>query len=127
MTSEVILGHRDMTIDEAIRILFNHKITGFPVVDDQRRVVGVISEFDVIQAVKKLSGKLPIDLHQPVRITKKVTTILEDTSLEEILALFLEKKVRRLPVINAQKQVVGIISRRDVMRVLFYQSKAAAL
>ncbi len=123
MTTELIVGHSQMTMEEAIKILVNNRITGMPVLDETRKIIGVVSEYDIIKSVNEDGDKKPIELTTPIRYTQKVTTITEDTTLDEILRLFKEKKVRRLPVLNNDNQLVGIITRRDIMRVLFYRSK----
>ena len=123
MTSELILGHPEMTIEEAIKILVNNRITGMPVIDGNRQIVGVISEYDIIRAVELVEDGVPIDLNRIIQYSHKVVSVSEDTHLTEVLRLFTEKKIRRLPVVNKKKQLVGIITRRDIMRVLFYSSK----
>ena len=123
MTTELILGHPQMTIEEAIKTLVNNRITGMPVVDDEKRIVGVVSEYDIIKSIDSIENDKPINLARVIDFTHKVTTITEDTKLPDILRHFVERKIRRLPVINKQNQLVGIITRRDIMRVLFYRSK----
>lgn len=123
MTTELILGHPKMTIEEAIKTLVNNRITGMPVVDEERHIVGVVSEYDIIKSVDSFEKDRPVDLSQIIEFSHKVTTVSEDAKLSDILKYFVEKKVRRLPVINKQNQLVGIITRRDIMRVLFYRSK----
>ena len=121
MTTELIVGHPQMTVEEAIKTLVNNRITGMPILDEQRQIVGVVSEYDIIKSVESDADR--IDLQQKIDFSKKVSLVLEDTPLDEILKQFTEKKVRRLPVLNKQNQLVGIITRRDIMRVLFYRSK----
>lgn len=124
MTTELILGHPQMTIEEAIKTLVNNRITGMPVVDEQKHIVGVISEFDIIKSIDSVEKDCPINLERTIEFSHKVTTISEDCPLPEILKHFVERKVRRLPVTNKNNQLVGIITRRDIMRVLFYRSKS---
>jgi CBS domain-containing protein len=123
MTTELILGHPEMTIEEAIKTLVNNRITGMPVVDDERHIVGVVSEYDIIKSIDSIDTDRPLDLTRRIDFSHKVTQITEDTSLTDILKLFIERKIRRLPVVNQKAQLVGIITRRDIMRVLFYRSK----
>ena len=123
MITDLICGTPDMTLEDAIKVLFNHKITGVPVLDADKKMVGVLSEFDIIQSVGATESGKPLDLSQKIKFRAKVTTVTEETPFDEILKLFVEKQVRRLPVLNAKGQLVGIISRRDIMRVLFYRSK----
>jgi CBS domain-containing protein len=123
MTTELILSHPEMTIEDAIKTLVNNRITGMPVVDKERRVVGVVSEYDIIKSIDDVSGDKPIDLGKVIQYSREVIVITEDTRLPEILNHFVSDKIRRLPVVNREKQLVGIITRRDIMRVLFYRAK----
>lgn len=123
MTTELILGHPNMTIEDAIKTLVNNRITGMPVVDENRHIVGVLSEYDIIKTVEGFEKDKPLNLTKKIEYTHKVTSVAEETPLPQILKHFVEQKIRRLPVINKDNQLVGIITRRDIMRVLFYRSK----
>jgi CBS domain-containing protein len=122
MTTDLVTGTPEMTIEEALKLLVNRKITGFPVVDRKGRLVGVLSEYDIIKAVRGDGDRKPLALSEKIVYTKKATVIAQETELASILRLFVEKKVRRLPVTDAGGKLVGIISRRDIMRVLYYRS-----
>ncbi|RYZ67301.1 MAG: CBS domain-containing protein, partial [Proteobacteria bacterium] len=63
--------------------------------------------------------------HKRISYTKKVNAILETTPLEDIMKLFVTTKYRRLPVVDTQGVLVGIVTRRDLMRVIYYRSKLA--
>jgi CBS domain-containing protein len=52
-----------------------------------------------------------------------VESVSEDTDLQEILERFIQLKCRRLPVLDRDGRLAGIISRRDVMKVLYYRAK----
>jgi CBS domain-containing protein len=123
MTTEMILGYPKMTLEEAIKTLVNNRITGMPIVDDNKHIVGVISEYDIIKVVRDFENEQPLNLSNIIQYSERVTTIPEETPLGEVLKQFVELKIRRLPVVNKNNQLVGIITRRDIMRVLFYRSK----
>lgn len=123
MTTELILAHQEMSVGDAIKSLVNNRITGMPVVDKNRHLIGVVSEYDIIKSVDRPDKASPLNLDQQIHFSSKVSTVTEETGFEDILKLFIEKKVRRLPVVNAKNELVGIITRRDIMRVLFYRAK----
>jgi predicted transcriptional regulator len=123
MSTELVVGQDNMTVEEAIKLLVNNRITGFPVVDRTNRLVGVVSELDVIKTIQRDGTEATaIDLQCPIEFTRKVHSIPEDTSWNDILRTFMEKKVRRLPVIDREGRLKGIITRRDIMKALFYSS-----
>lgn len=121
MSREIIVGHPDMTVEEAIKILFNNGITGMPVVDKKRRMVGAISQYDIIKSVNHKGDA--VDLRQRINYSEKTGTIKENTALNEILRRFSAKKIHRLPVVNKKNELVGIITQRDIVRLLFYRSQ----
>ena len=123
MTTELIFARPTMTIEEAIKTLVNNRITGMPVVDENHHMVGIVSEYDIISTIEAVEEDRPLDLKRTIDFSHKTTSIQEDTPLPVILRQFVERKVRRLPVLNKEQRLVGIITRRDIMRVLFYRSK----
>jgi CBS domain-containing protein len=123
MTTELIIAHPEMTVDEAIRIMVNNKITGMPVVDKSKKLIGIVSEYDVMKVAYETSGLKVINLSKPIHFTKEVLAVDEDAPLKDIVHIFVDKKIRRIPVLNKNKDLVGLITRRDIMRVLFYRSK----
>jgi CBS domain-containing protein len=123
MSDKVVVATEDMNIEEAVKLLVNNKITGLPVVDKEGKMVGILSEYDIIARVgrdKKIDEK---NFKNSIPYTKTVEYVSEDTPLTEVLDRFIEAKCRRLPVLDKSKRLVGLISRRDIMRVLYYRAK----
>jgi CBS domain-containing protein len=125
MSTKLVVVHSDTSIEEAVKLLVNNKITGLPVVDDDGRMVGILSEYDVICAVAnaKNAANSSESLRRPVEYTKQLISVKESESLTVILTKFIDQKVRRLPVLDQQEHLVGMITRRDIMRVLYYRAK----
>ena len=125
MSDKLVVAHEKMTVEEAVKILVNHKITGLPVVDEQGRMVGVLSEYDIIANVGS-SAIISNDLFKKkISYTKDVIAVEASTPLHEIMERFIKLKCRRLPVIDEDKKLIGIISRRDIMRLLYYRAKVS--
>lgn len=123
MSSKLIVAKEGMNIEDAVKLLVNNKITGLPVVDAKGRMIGILSEYDIIARVgkeKKLDSSL---FKNDIVYTTQVESVSEDTSLQEILDRFIQLKCRRLPVLDRDGRLAGIISRRDVMKVLYYRAK----
>jgi CBS domain-containing protein len=106
MTTSVISAMLQESVDEAARLLTFHDISGLPVCDGGR-VIGVVSEADLIGKSGATVGEV---------MTSPATTVAESTSLEEVAELLTQQRIRRLPVVDAQGQLVGVVSRRDVLR-----------
>jgi CBS-domain-containing membrane protein len=125
MTRDLVSATEDMTIEEALKALINHRITGLPVINKKGKMMGVISEFDILQQLagsKKKSSKV---FQERIIFSKKVDAISDDTPLSVIVKEFIDTKYRRLPVIDEKGNLVGIITRRDLMKVYYYRARLA--
>lgn len=127
MTSPPITATPDQTVKEAIRTLDRHEITALPVVDERHRLVGIVSEADLLR------GELISDPRAHVGtavddseaapktvadvMTTGVLAVHESTDAADIARLMLDTGVKSIPVVHGQR-VVGIVSRRDLIRVL---------
>ncbi|HKN45887.1 MAG TPA: CBS domain-containing protein [Propionibacteriaceae bacterium] len=101
--------------DVAIQLLMG-EFSGVPVAQSDGRVVGVVTELDLIRAALRADKALETTLAQDI-MTRDVTTVDADTSLEEIMKVLDEKNIIRVPVTD-QGKLVGIISRSDVLRTM---------
>ncbi len=132
MTKNVIAVNLNTTVEEAIQLFIKHGITGMPVTDKKGHVVGVVSELDILKSIDtfmldQIDQRCVLTLERTIEFTHKVTTIAEETPLSEIMKLFIERRIRRVPVLSAKGRLVGIISRRDIMRILYYRGRLAKL
>ncbi len=123
MSSKLIVAKLGMSVEDALKLLVNNKVTGLPVVNGKGEMVGIISEYDIIVSVGNAKTIDPDCFKGELPYTKIVEAVLEDTSFSEILDRFISAKCRRLPVLDHSGRLIGIISRRDVMKILFYRAK----
>ena len=107
MTTEVMTLTPDTLVENAARTMFENSISGMPVVDDDGRLVGVVSEFDIISKHGERVGDI---------MTQDVVTVGEDTDPETIARMLTEQRIRRIPVVR-DGMVAGIISRSDLVRL----------
>lgn len=117
MTRKLITLRPDMSVISAMRQLVEHRISGAPVLDAEGSLVGILSEYDCLRVLT--SGQFSQDAHEedePVGaiMTTDVLTIPPDLDLFSIAHRFLQRKVRRLPVVS-EGRVLGLVSRRDVL------------
>lgn len=114
MTTEVITIAPDATLEDAIKTLLSNKISGMPVCDSEKRVLGVISERDLLNFV--FSGNVNSTKVKEAMSTK-VTSFPPDADIDKISLIMGEKQIRRVPIIENGK-LVGVISRRSILRTV---------
>jgi CBS domain-containing protein len=107
MTPEVMTVSPETHTENAARTLFNASISGLPVVDGDGKLVGVVTEYDIIAK----EGRTVADIMSP-----DVITVSEETDAETVAHILIERRVRRLPVVR-EGVVVGIVSRSDLVRL----------
>ena len=110
MTRDVVSTTPARKVEEVIRVLSHHGISGLPVIDEEQRVVGIVTEADI------LGRKTGQDTVQDIMSTP-IRAVSEDASLEEIAAILAEGKIKRVPVVR-EGRLVGIVARADVVRAL---------
>lgn len=137
------------SVDEALETLVKKRISGFPVVDDDWKLVGVVSDYDLL-ALDSISGASPLDgnLFPDVDSTWKtfneIQKLLEKTNGKEVgdlmtpaplvvrkttnlgdaVRILLETKFHRLPVVDGDGRLVGILTRGDVVRAALQIKRA---
>ncbi|XP_021714343.1 CBS domain-containing protein CBSX1, chloroplastic-like [Chenopodium quinoa] len=138
---DLVVVKPSTTVDEALETLVEYRITGFPVINDDWELVGVVSDYDLLaldsisgtgvaeasmfpevdstwkvfnelqSLLSKTNGKLVSDV-----MTQVPVAVRETTNLEDAARLLLETRYRRLPVVDADGKLVGIITRGNVVR-----------
>jgi CBS-domain-containing membrane protein len=134
MTQNVIKVREDADINEVATLLSENRISGLPVVDSQDRVIGMITEADVLAMVGMKKGHTFKDvirhllgepLSGPKRskrlrdvMTKPAITASPEADIREIALTLDEKRIKRLPVVDEQGKLIGVISRADIVRAI---------
>jgi CBS-domain-containing membrane protein len=132
MTKDVVTVKKETSLEEAARRLTGLRISGMPVVDDNDQVVGVVGELDLISlgggkkgsAVKNLFRRM---LGEPVPagkagdnvgavMSKPAITIKPTAHIREAAHILENHRIKRLPVINDDGKLIGVISRADIVR-----------
>jgi len=145
MTRDPILAQPEMPLSDAIKILAEKRISGLPVVDENGKLVGVISETDLMWRESGITpppyimlldsviylenpGRYERELHKALGQTvgevmsRDPVTTKPDKSLPDAARMMHERSVHRLPVLDANGKVIGILTRGDVVRAMAAQS-----
>lgn len=121
MTPNLVTVRPEASIEEAIDLMLREQISGLPVLDEDDRLIGVITEFAVLAvAYDRRVKNHTVSQH----MTREVITVDVDDPVSRVADLCIVHRVRRVPVIK-EGRVVGVIARRDVLRALVEAPLAA--
>ena len=130
MTTQVVAVRKDASFKEMVAQMRDSRVSAFPVIDDAGKVIGVVSEADMLNKEadqaspgtfasmlrfrdhEKAAGVTAADM-----MTSPVATIGPDELVVDAARLMRDRRVKRLPVTNATGHLVGIVSRVDVLSV----------
>jgi acetoin utilization protein AcuB len=124
MSHPVLTIHPDLSLQEALKLMREEHIRRFPVVDNHGRLVGIVSERDLLHAAPSDVTSLSIweinyllsKITVKKVMTRDVITIPEDTPLEEAARLMADHKIGGLPVVRAG-ELVGIVTETDLFKI----------
>ena len=111
MTRKVATIRPEASAQEAAQLLDEKRISGVPVVDAESKIIGIITEADIISKVNR-DGLRVADI-----MSHNVIAIGEETPVSEIAALLTERKIKRVPVV-CEGKLVGIVSRADIVHAV---------
>jgi CBS-domain-containing membrane protein len=129
MTTEVVAVRRETTFKEMAAVLRRYRVSALPVVDDAGRVLGVVSEADLLakEAMTDPGVLTAVLHHRDIRkaegltagdlMTPRAVTVRPEDSVEHAAQLMHFLHVKRLPVVDADGGLVGLVSRTDVLAV----------
>ena len=127
MSSPAITVRRTDPVRRAIRVLHGHNITAAPVVDDSDRLVGVVSELDLLRGEFEPDPRATVrpvpPAHQPPPrrvmevMTHEAVTVTAGTDVTTAIDLMVGERIKSLPVVDGER-IVGMVSRRDLMAML---------
>jgi CBS domain-containing membrane protein len=134
MTKNVVKIKEDKDFNEVTNLLSEHGISGMPVVDGEDRVIGVITEADVLSLVgmrkehtfkdiiRHILGE-PLSRPKGSRrlrdaMSSPAITTGPDADIREVALTLDEKRIKNLPVVDEQGRLIGVISRADIVRAI---------
>jgi len=116
MTTPVLSVTLNQTVRRVLLLAKEMNVTGFPVVDEYRKVIGVISTLDLITEVAL--GKLHLKLGElplVIKVEKEVIKLHPDTPLKQALLIMVKKRVGRIVIVDDSGKLCGIVSRKDLV------------
>jgi CBS domain-containing protein len=137
MTTEVVTAQPSDGFKEVAERLYETGVSALPVVDDDRRVLGVVSEGDLLvkeggkphgsllhpKDTRKLTGKAEAIVAAQA-MTEPAVTITADATVAEAARVMHKRGVKRLPVVDSDGRLLGVVSRHDVIKVFVRTDEA---
>jgi CBS domain-containing protein len=137
MTREFVTVGPEMLLSAAIRLMLEHRVSGLPVIDGTGRIVGLVTEGDLLHRVETGTDRVRMGWLQALLargrmaeqyvhthgrrvqdvMTRDVLTVDESASLDDVIRIMESRHVRRVPVVEGRR-ILGIISRSDLVRAL---------
>ena len=123
MTPAVMTVTRHCTMSEAEALFTQHDFNAFPVVEEGK-LLGIVTKFDFLRAFAFTTGQMVPRYEELMKrplgevMTDAVVHVEPKAPLTRVLQLMVNLKIRSFPVLNADGQLLGMISRGDVMRAL---------
>ena len=115
MTTKVYSVLTQTPIFEALDMLHRHKISGLPVVDSQDRVIGILTQKDVLKIL--LDERKVCEQKVEDYMCREVVCFTEEDSAVDICRFFMRSNIRRVPIVRDGK-LIGIVSRRDIVELI---------
>ncbi|MFJ6749305.1 MULTISPECIES: CBS domain-containing protein [unclassified Streptomyces] len=115
MSGDVVRARGTMPGPDIARLLDEHDISGLPVVDTDDKVLGVVSATDLERPARPAGGSTAATAAELMSVPPR--TVRADDSLVRAARLMTEHRVERLPVVDEEARLVGMVTRRDLLRI----------
>ena len=113
MEENVVTLHEGDSIDGVIRMMLRGNVSGFPIVNDDSKVIGIVSERDFVGLVAKtITGKSVADF-----MSRDVVTVRPDTTVEDAARVMISSDFRRVPIVQ-EGVMTGIVTTSDIVNYL---------
>ena len=117
LTREIISINENDTIYDAIKLLSKNKIGALPVINNQKKLCGIVSERDIIHAISE-NKEIKFSLsHINSIMTSKIITCNKDTESNVLMKIMTTNKIRHIPILE-KNLLIGIVSIGDVVKRL---------
>ena len=142
MTTDVIVANKNDIIANVANLLIREKIGGLPVVDEENKVVGIISETDIIKKESHVESPKMLNFLQGIiflddmkrfeeelraiaaykvedLMSKDIVTVKEDDTFDYVANIMINKSINRVPVVDKDNRLKGIICRYDIIKAMY--------
>jgi CBS domain-containing protein len=132
MTKDLETISQDASLHEVARLIKEKRISGVPIVDEEKNLLGIITLTDLLNIINVLSKKMDMNQEDHINhlrnlfkekkvkefMVKKVESLKEDSNLTDIMNLMFNKKIHTIPILKDNK-LVGVLGKHDLEQVFF--------
>ena len=114
MTSNIVAARQSTTVREIGTKLLIGNFNGLPVIDNNAKVIGIVTAVDILRAVrqgKNLDSLRAIDI-----MTRNPVVVKQDAEIDEIIDIILQNAIILVPVVDDGDKLIGLVGRLDIMR-----------
>jgi len=142
MTTDVIVAKEEDSIADVAKLLIEERIGGLPVINSENKVVGIISETDIIKKEKYIEPPMFVNLLEGIiflddirkmendikkvaaykvedLMSKDIIMVNENESFDYVANIMIKKSINRVPVVDDDSKLKGIICRYDIIKALY--------
>ncbi len=117
MERDVVCSDKEATCDDLSDKMYKGGFGSIPIVDKKNTLIGLVSEYDILNALRKGMNLRKTFAYEIM--TQEVVSIKEDTMLAEVIDLLQSQHLIRVPVVDAQGKLIGLVARRDILGAYF--------
>ncbi|MGE3715111.1 MAG: HPP family protein [Simkaniaceae bacterium] len=118
MSKQLVTLRENLSVEEAWEQIKNHEIHYFPIVNAEGKLLGILSEREILRGIQQKSKKTLREM------TASRTLCAEpETLLAEVMQVFAEQNLEVLPVVDEKQKVIGILTQNDLLQTMLKISK----
>jgi CBS domain-containing protein len=114
MTTNVVAARESTTGTEISTRLLIGEFNGVPVIDNNIRVIGIVTAADILRAVRQ--GKNLDTVSATDIMTRNPVVVKRDTEIDEIIDIMLQRVIVLVPVVDDDNKLIGVVARLDILR-----------
>ncbi|MBU5682610.1 MAG: CBS domain-containing protein [Candidatus Aenigmarchaeota archaeon] len=125
MSKNIIFARPDETIKEVSLKMLKNKISGLPIIDNSGKIVGIISQTDIVKLSEKYDEKEleKLKVNEIIKGKRKLIAARENTSIKRLIKLMIKHDISRIPIVDKEYKVIGIVSKLDILKIFYKEEK----
>ena len=114
MNKKILPLHENLSIDEAWKLVKDHQIEHFPIVSSEGKLVGLLSEREILRKIEAKEGKKSLK----EVVSKETLCAEESANLHDVIQVFFDENLEAVPVVDEDQKVLGILSKNELLQTM---------